>query len=111
MYKVKIDKYVVVRKCFPDDSGAEILPGEMHVYLLAEEPQAVNFICPCGCGSHCYTPITTKARQRDGQRPMWDFSHGPNGPTLTPSIRWTGGCKAHFNITDGKVITHGDSGK
>ena len=78
-------------------------PGVMQVIYKNGVPYAVDFICPCGCGSSCYTPL--KASNRE---PSWAYSPGP---TLTPSIRWTGGCKAHFNITDGKTIIHGDSGK
>ena len=77
------------------------------------EPYAVDFLCPCGCGNTCYTPLVTKDRPRkNGGGPKWDFSYGPKGNiTLSPSIRWLSGCKAHFNITDGEVKIHGDSGK
>lgn len=102
-----ITEYREVRKCFPDESGLPLLSGEMHVYLIGEVPEAVNFLCPCGCGNKTYTPVTVGVKEEHS----WLFSRGPNGPTLYPSIRWTGGCKAHFNITDGKVIVHGDSGK
>lgn len=63
---------------------------------------AVEFLCPCGCGSSCYTPL-------EGPHPhCWSYSPGP---TLTPSIRFLGGCKAHFNITNGKTVIHADSGR
>lgn len=108
----KITEYKEVRKPYPSDKGIQPKPGEIFVYLHDEIPQAVDFICPCGCGSECYTPLVTPERTRkEGNRPIWDFSRGPNGITITPSIRYTGGCKAHFNITDGKVIIHADSGK
>lgn len=80
-------------------------PGVMWVFMENGVPVSVDFRCPCGCGSSCYTVLRGNHPQR------WDYSLGPNGPTLTPSIRYLGGCKAHFNITDGKVIMHGDSGK
>jgi hypothetical protein len=81
-------------------------PGVMWVFMEGDTPVAVNFLCPCGCGAECYTPL-------EGPRPhKWAYSKGPNGgPTLSPSIRYLGGCKAHFNIEDGKSIIHGDSGK
>lgn len=103
----QITEYIEVRKCFPDESKLPILPGEMHVYLENEIAQGVNFLCPCGCGHETYTPVT----QDEKEPHHWQFSRGPNGPTLSPSIRWLSGCKVHFNITDGKVIIHGDSGK
>jgi hypothetical protein len=80
-------------------------PGVMWVFMENGEPCSVDFLCPCGCGSSCYTPL------RMNHPHHWNYSKGSNGPTLSPSIRYTGGCKAHFNITDGKVIIHGDSGK
>lgn len=80
-------------------------PGVMWVFVEEGEPVAVDFLCPCGCGSSCYTPL------RLNHPHHWNYAKGTNGPTLAPSIRYTGGCKAHFNITDGKTIIHGDSGK
>lgn len=92
------------------DFGAEGLPpfpapGVMWVFIENGEPVAVEFLCPCGCGRTRYTPL------RGNHPHRWEYSQGSNGPTLTPSIRCTGGCKTHFNIIDGKVIMHGDSGK
>lgn len=108
----KITEYKEVRKPYPCNDGLDPQPGEIFIFLDNEVAQAVNFICPCGCGSQCYTPLVRPDRPRtEGNRPIWDFSRGPNGVTISPSIRYTGGCKAHFNITDGKVIIHGDSGK
>jgi len=73
---------------------------------------AVDFQCPCGCGSECYTPVTDATKGQPKTERHWLFSRGPTGRvTLSPSIRYTGGCKAHFNIEDGKVIMHDDSGK
>ena len=90
----------------------KIKPGEMLV-LLDENGvvAAVDFHCPCGCGSDCYTPVTDATKGQAKTERHWLYSRGPNGVTLTPSIRYTSGCRAHFNITDGKVIVHGDSGK
>ncbi len=103
----RILQYKEVRKCFPDKSGLPVLPGEMHVYLFGEVPEGVRYHCPCGCGSLIYTPVCI-GEKAPGD---WLFSRGPDGPTLFPSIRWTCGCKAHFNIENGKTIIHADSGK
>ncbi len=72
---------------------------------------AVDFRCPCGCGAECYTPVTDATKGQPKTDRHWLYSRGSSGPTLSPSIHYTGGCKAHFNITDGKVVLHGDSGK
>lgn len=74
-------------------------------------PTGVDMLCPCGCGYSFYTPLITPELEGRENLHRWRYLPGSGGPTLTPSIRWRGGCKAHFNITDGKVIWHGDSGK
>lgn len=103
-YKEQIEKYGEVE--------CDVIPGVM---VIMEDDkgvvQAVDFLCPCGCGSECFTPIVTPDRPRPQDRPVWDFSRGPNGPTLSPSIKFTGGCRAHFHIIDGKTNFCGDSGK
>lgn len=86
----------------------QLEPGVMLVMVTGDVVEAVDFLCPRGCGSECYTPIVGPERPRDGNRPIWDYEPGP---TLKPSIRFTGGCKAHFYITNGKVILCSDSGK
>lgn len=79
--------------------------GVMWVFVEDDKVVSVDFLCPCGCGHSCYTPLGLNHPRR------WEYEQGKNGPTLRPSIRYTGGCKAHFTITDGKVQMHGDSGK
>lgn len=70
--------------------------------------EAVTFQCPCGCGRECYTPVTDATRGQLKTERHWLYSAGP---TLTPSIRYIGGRRAHFNITDGRAVIHGDSGQ
>lgn len=87
--------------------GAEGLPdnpppGVMWVFVEDGEPVAVDFLCPCGCGNSCYTPLRMNHPHR------WEYSPGP---TLAPSIRYLSGCKAHFFITSGKAVMCGDSGQ
>jgi hypothetical protein len=108
----RISKYAEISKSFPDNDGKTILPGEMHVYTVPGEnfPKSVNFLCPCGCGRECYTPVCPTDQKVPNSR-VWGFSRGPNGVTLTPSIRYLSGCRWHFNITDGAVLVHADSGK
>jgi hypothetical protein len=89
-------------------------PGEMQVYCENGVPKMVDFLCPCSCGHTCPTHLLEPGEKHDDNpwtRECWSFERGPNGVTLTPSIRWLNGCMAHFNITDGKVIMHPDSGK
>jgi hypothetical protein len=90
-------------------SVADPKQGEILVFVEGGVVQSVDFLCPCGCGKSCYTPVTEKPEPTHSRQ--WCFSRGENGVTLTPSIRYTGGCKTHFNITDGEVIVHADSGQ
>ncbi len=84
----------------------KLLYNEFLIFIIDGKLEAVNFLCPCGCGSECYTPVVYKG-QPHGEK-VWEYE---SGPTITPSIRFLNGCKSHFNITNGKVIMHGDSGK
>lgn len=90
------------------DSGAKPKPGEWWTFVADGKVVAVSFLCPCGCGSECYTPVTDATAGQPKTARHWLYSAGP---TLSPSIRYTGGCKAHFNIENGKTIFHADSGK
>lgn len=104
------ERYTEVRHLFGSADVPEQIPSGVMLVLVNEQgvPQAVNFLCPCGCGNECYTPLTTPERPRKDNRPIWDYE---SGPTIKPSIRYTGGCKSHFTITDGEVSMHSDSGK
>lgn len=81
----------------------------MFVVKQGDKVRMVDFRCPCGCG-HCVpTHVTEEPHNKTDL--VWIYSNTGAGPSLYPSIRWTGGCKAHFNIEFGKVKFHGDSGK
>lgn len=101
-----ITKYTEERHEFGAEDPGRPAPGVMQVFYLDGKPAMVDFLCPCGCGSTVPTHLVDPGEQPKGRR--WCYSPGP---TLTPSIRFLGGCKAHFNITNGAVIVHGDSGK
>jgi len=83
----------------------------MQVIVKGGEPYAVDFVCPCGCGNSCYTPLVTDQHPRVEGIHRWSYAEGDAGPTLAPSIRWTGECKAHFTITNGEAVFHSDTGK
>lgn len=83
--------------------------GEMVVVLKDAVPVMVSFVCPCGCGNLCPTHLRYTGYPRVNGFPRWDYT--PGQVTLSPSIRWTGACKAHFNITNGDPVFHADSGK
>lgn len=98
-----IKSYTEERVVFGEVMDCNPPPGVMWVAFEGKKPMAAIYVCPCGCGKDIYTPV-------NGSR-GWQYSHGPNGPTLSPSVRWVQGCKAHFFIKDGKVEFCSDSGK
>jgi hypothetical protein len=107
----RIESYVEKRYKFGEDRPIPA-PGEMQVVFRdSDTPYMVDFICPCGCGHTCPTFIIAENEPKPPGRHMWHYRSIGGKVTLHPSIRWTGGCKAHFNITEGKVIMHEDSGK
>ena len=86
-------------------------PGEIQVFLRGNDrhPAMVEFLCPCGCGRTCPVHVLEPGETHDSVRPRvcWEFSRGPRGGvTLSPSVRYRGGCKAHFNLTDGEFKIH-----
>ncbi len=109
-----IKEYTGKRIEFGDNRPEPIL-GEMQIIYKDDIPYAVDFLCPCGCGTTCFTPVCSIVEKQDPNSSQrlkdrcWGFD--PNTLTIIPSIRYLSGCKAHFNITNGKVIIHGDSGK
>lgn len=105
----RIHEYTETRREFGAVQGDEKLkPGEWWTLVRDGKVVAVDFLCPCGCGSECYTPVTDATAGEVKTERHWLYSAGP---TLFPSIRYTGGCKAHFNIENGKTVFHGDSGR
>jgi hypothetical protein len=105
---MSILEYTEERHDWGESGEGKPPPGVMWVYYCLNEPKMVDFLCPCGCGNTCPTHLTTPDRPKQPNDRRWNYSPGP---TLSPSIRWTGGCKAHFTITGGKVTMHEDSGK
>lgn len=108
-------QYTEIRKTFGDRGDEKPLPGEMFVYYDAQGvPQMVDFLCPCGCGNTCPTHVISLEEKKNDPKGVWKnacWGFDVKSLTLYPSIKWTGGCKAHFNIEQGKAIFHADSGK
>lgn len=110
----RITEYHAVLTTYPyPKDAAPPMPGEMHVLEKDGIPEMVNFLCPCGCGRECPTHVVTM-QEKQQQRGAWTAScwgFDPATITIFPSIRYLGGCKTHFNITNGKVVMHADSGR
>ena len=99
----RIEKYTEVEYSFGEDRPNPT-PGEMQVLVnrVTNEVEAVDFLCPCGCGRNVYTPVVCSKRQRPRREPVWDYHMA--GHLIHPSVNWTGGCMSHFFINlDGTV--------
>ena len=95
--------YTEVPKVFGERDPSTLDFGIIEVYYYQGEVEGIAFICPCGCGRAVWIPIHNPVKKEH----HWQYRN----LTLTPSVRWLSGCKAHFNITDGAVVWHTDSGK
>jgi hypothetical protein len=104
-------KYVEKKVQFGGEDIGKPEPGVMLVFEENGIPLMVDFLCPCGCGNTTPTPLVAPGQVKQPNDRHWNLSRGPNGPTLTPSIRWLSGCKAHFHITNGEAVMCADSGK
>lgn len=100
-------KQTILTAWLPHEARYSPPPGEFWTFIVNGVLHAVCFRCPCGCGAECYTPVTPKSEPK--QEHYWQYDQV--SMTITPSIRYLNGCKAHFNITNGKIVFHGDSGK
>jgi hypothetical protein len=100
---LKAERFTEERFEFAGPDPGPPKPGVMQVFVENGVPTMVDFLCPCGCGNTCPTHLSPPGKKTEHH---WLYAQGPNGPTLSPSIRWTGGCMAHFNIDDGKVTMH-----
>lgn len=105
-----------------DDSAAApkprlppVAPRPYHVVHLTEDPDEllseslyaigenghlwhVLLVCPCGCGA----TIALNALPDDS--PRWRLYESAAGPTLSPSVWRSTGCRSHFILRRGYVI-------
>ncbi len=75
-------------------------PLSRTLYAVGEKGNLWHLVlvCPCGCGA----TIGLNALPDDS--PRWSLFETPEGPTLTPSVWRTSGCKSHFLLRRGRVI-------
>lgn len=76
----------------------DLAPGSWTFgYDMDNKIAAIDFVCPCGCGSVGVLPI------RDGfGGPRWTWDGNNETPTLTPSVQKTSGCKWHGHLVAGE---------
>lgn len=106
-YVLKGTEELTDERGYPDLMAGPKDRNDMYLIVHNGEHYALDFLCPCGCGRSCYTALKPGSKRE----PSWIATVNGEKVTLMPSIRFTGGCKAHFTITNGKVAFAGDSGK
>lgn len=80
------------------DDPDDLLPETL--YAIGENGHLwhVMLICPCGCGA------TIALNVLPDDSPRWRLHEHVDGPTLTPSVWRTAGCRSHFIHRRGQVI-------
>lgn len=69
------------------------------IYIdLAQQPVALWFICPCGCGNRTRIAVAKDAKPETA--PSWKWNGSLNDPTLEPSVRQLV-CGWHGYLRDG----------
>lgn len=69
-------------------------------YQDSNKHAALEFICPCGCGSvHC---VSVCEGTKEGKHWLWNGD--AEKPTLTPSIQCLTSCRWHGYLTDGVFV-------
>lgn len=76
----------------------ELLPETL--YAIGENGHLwhVMLVCPCGCGATIALNVLPDAS------PRWWLYESADGPTLSPSVWRTTGCRSHFILRRGCVI-------
>lgn len=84
---------------------SELMDGTIVVVRGATGSKWACFRCPGGCGSRFQLPLNPT------RRPSWSISSDwLNRATLSPSVRQTNACRAHFIVEKGDVHWCSDSG-
>jgi hypothetical protein len=76
----------------------ELLPETL--YAIGENGYLWHFVlaCPCGCGARIALNALPDAS------PRWRLHESTSGPTLSPSVWRTTGCRSHFVLRRGNII-------
>lgn len=86
---------LVVKECVHIDEK----PLQDGVLYVSRRFELAIHLCACGCKVETVTPLLL-GETKDG----WEYSVGPNGPTLHPSIgNQKLPCHSHYWVKDGKI--------
>lgn len=81
-----------------DDDPDELQPDTLYAIGENEHLWHVLLVCPCGCGE------TIALNTLPDDSPRWRLEERADGPTLSPSVWRTAGCRSHFILRRGQVI-------
>lgn len=81
-----------------DEDPDDLLPETL--YAIGENGHLwhVSLVCPCGCGATISLNVLPDAS------PRWRLCENTDGPTLSPSVWRTTGCRSHFILRRGNII-------
>lgn len=103
---MKIESYrtesIVAWVYDPPEPGVMLVvrePGDVAMHGDAAVPYVACYRCPCGCDQVVHLPVQGMGEASH----RWGLVVEGEVPTLSPSIRETGGCLSHYYIRNGKV--------
>ena len=99
----KVEVSAEVRQRRP---AGDLLRPDRLVVVRGDQDKWGLMRCPCGCGERLQLSLA------EDRRPKWSVVIDRLGrPTVTPSVRMTDGCRAHFHLRGGRVEWCRDSGR
>jgi len=100
-------RLIDLNPCWVGHGGEGVTDTATGAAIPRREQVAIDFDCPCGCGSRCCIEF---ANPLDGGPPTRTDDHTWTRTgdtfetlTLTPSIQRVGGCGWHGHITNGEA--------
>lgn len=112
---MRVTKYIETKTAFDLPEGAQRTPLSINpdgttsfeTLIREGEPEAVRYLCPCGCGTEVFLYLTNSKRERGEYKKLgghvWDYRTG--GHLIHPSVNHTGDpCKSHYYIRDDGTV-------
>jgi hypothetical protein len=97
---------VVSRLVDQQPANRALEPGVLYIVSGGPTPKWAIMQCPCGCNEKLQLSLNPT------RRPRWSVHRDRlRRVTVDPSVRQTGGCRAHFWIRRGMIEWCRDSGR
>lgn len=106
LLKSTLQPDVVSRTVHQQPANRALVSGVLYIVRGEPTPKWAVMQCPCGCGEKLQLSLNPT------RRPRWSVHRDRlRRVTVDPSVRQTGGCRAHFWIRRGLIEWCPDSGQ